>query len=679
MTSNPFSFTEQGQQIANTSAMTTLHSGALPTIPGGTLEDDDEIVTRAYGLYANGQTSAPSSLGFQLLADFGTVTSDPGGFEVSIARGAGGGYRNWYLEVRTRVVNAGATATLRSTYELRISQLFGLTGDSFRRTMSTELANVDTTQDLTMQLRAKHSVASSLVFLTPWSLTVEIEEAGQEFEPFGAVDAAISALLAGADPALDSFNELATRFADDEDIVAGVLMTLAGKSDIGHNHDGRYDLAGAAANVATLLNGTKFDKPTGTPSPGYYIDYRGSWQPLPVVSGGGSSPQGIVLDSFATGGTDDQKLSAAMSYAAAATYPPPILGLARRYGPFTQKGRALYEGFSLIMPGGDAFQEGAGGASGRHSEWSVNFDSSSDGVGQFHATDSAQVRNCHFENVNVVGAGSRPAFLTQVANDFSITWWMLSMQNITSSLLWGLIGTAQFRLLLTLCDFGGRWNVNNSYETAIRIGGSDNTLWPSGNVNIDSPPSTHPATGAGRPLLWFEFMGKTTVGGIFITGEDKWLACRVDGPDYNKSVATNAGDLEFYGAKFEGRNPTQAAFGAVYQQRGATTAHYGCRFAQGMEATATAARGELGVVHVKEYATSDHSGGGHMELWSPKYDRAASQAESVPFIYATDAATIVRPHGVRKHTRGGIWSGNPQVKVANGATVPASDGSYAVV
>jgi hypothetical protein len=402
-----------------------------------------------------------------------------------------------------------------------------------------------------------------------------------------------------------------------------------------------------------------------------------TWQ-----AGGGGGGSGITdtryifLDTYS--GTDDEKLDDAHADALTvfnAGEPVPSIVLMARNHSFNTKGRTLFEGFSMIAPGSEAFQEAAGSQSGRKATIDLNFSSSSDGIGWFHATSTAQCRNIHFENLAIV-SGNRASFLTQSSD--AVNWWMLSLHNISTSGLWCVLGhktgynTGQ-RFVMTGCHFTGTgWNVNNGGESAFYLCGSDNVLFSDGGL-LDSNVANHPASGAGRYHLHLSFLTKTYIGPLFITAEEKWGACFVEGSNYNQSVTDNSGGpIRFFGTIFEGRNPTEASFGSVFRQDGGITIHFGCDFRQAMEAPATAGRSpvDAGAIHV--------FGGAKITLYCPSYDRAAGQAETVPFISANGVDTIVRPHDVQFTTRGGTWTGLPRV-AAGTAQILGSDGTYTVI
>jgi hypothetical protein len=252
-------------------------------------------------------------------------------------------------------------------------------------------------------------------------------------------------------------------------------------------------------------------------------------------------------------------------------------------------------------------------------------------------------------------------------------WWLLSMRNITTDSMYTLLGTPVQKLLLTACHFTGPgWNLNNSYEETIFVGGSDCVFFPDGCF-LDSPSARHPASGAGRFHLHFNFMDKSFIGPMYITSEDKWGACRIDGPNYNAGGSTNGGPLIFVGTRFEGHNTTDAAFGSTFRMDGGMAVAMGCWFAYGMEAPATAARSpqDAGTVHV--------FGGAHFRAIFPTFDRSAAAAESVPFIYASGSDTVVRLLEVAHGSRNGVWAGLPRVQAASSAQVKASDGTYTVI
>lgn len=343
--------------------------------------------------------------------------------------------------------------------------------------------------------------------------------------------------------------------------------------------------------------------------------------------------RGVLLDTFT--GSDDERLTAAMSYAAAQSFPPPIL-LGARAHMFTQP-RAVYDGFGLIGV------EGMG-----------NAELSSKG------TQRTQVRT----PVNGVwlslNGGARSASqnwdvtVRQVAfvGSSGAQWmggnavaWCMNLRDCSWSGFRSVLGSQSQKLLLTLCLFDGWLSFNNSYTGAIHIGGSDCALFL-GMTNIDSS-TAHAAAGGsnGQYHLWLDYMSKSNIGGIYLTAEGAWNGVRVTGNDQNMPVWIT-------GAKIEGRNAGRPCHGSLVRVEGGalTLRDTWLGYAMAYPSFPGHSPQDAGVVH---------QSGGQVLLGGVTYDRAAGVPESVPLLYSSGGEAHVQH--VFRGTKGGVWANRPRV------------------
>lgn len=107
-------------------------------------------------------------------------------------------------------------------------------------------------------------------------------------------------------------------------------------------------------------------------------------------------------------------------------------------------------------------------------------------------------------------------------------------------------GNSGLQFSMQACEFSGWWNVNNCQDTAFWLGGSDNFMWSSGTLLLDSPTGNAPA--ANTPHIEGSYLAKTTFGNMYITAEGPWQAMRFNGP------SANAHGIKVFGSMIEGRN-----------------------------------------------------------------------------------------------------------------------------
>jgi hypothetical protein len=341
---------------------------------------------------------------------------------------------------------------------------------------------------------------------------------------------------------------------------------------------------------------------------------------------------GVALDSFA-GATDDAKLTAALTYVAAQTVKPPIVFSNRRYD-FSQTNRQVFSGMKLS----GAFAHGNQQRSANSIPNDIRF-SGSGTWWTFPA--SGNVFDLGFYGLSFQGNSNAQFMATGNA-----IMWTSVFRDLGFNLWKHVLGNPTTKALLTAVLFDGWWNVNNSYNTAFTLGGSDNNLWMQGML-LDSEPAFM-ADGAYH--CRFEWLGKTSVGPIYNTCEQN-SGILVDGPD------GSANPISFFGnGRIEGRNEDTPCFGSVLRIDGGSVAFRDWWFAFGASNIAGSGHsGEGGLITMT---------GGKALFDGATYARATGVAETVPFIYQTGGELRVR--NTWACSEGGSWTGKPRVRSLGG-------------
>lgn len=361
-----------------------------------------------------------------------------------------------------------------------------------------------------------------------------------------------------------------------------------------------------------------------------------------------NSGKSIFLDNYS--GTDDQKLTSAMN-AATNLGGNVILNLPARAMSFAVKGRVPRSKLAIV------------GAS-RAGEITLNFDSQND-VGWFHNTTSL-CSQAQFWNLALrSNSGSvHPAFLTNTSS--SPGYQQLVVHSIQSSGLWGVCGTAGQRIFLTACTFSGPdWDINNGWNTAFYMGGSDNVFWTDGLL-IDSPGTpdgnSHTPAGSSIPHIRIGYMDKSSFGRIYSTNTGNWSGLLYEGQDYNSGSANgNGGPCTFDGCIWEGRNRAKPCYDAVVKVTGGQPIFRDNWFAYGM----TASNSGAGMVHIS---------GGFTRIQNPTYDPADGVALTLPLVYATGAGVKVRISDGSVGSKSGAWGDpRPRYTAASSASITADN------
>ncbi len=297
---------------------------------------------------------------------------------------------------------------------------------------------------------------------------------------------------------------------------------------------------------------------------------------------------GILLDSFPGG--DDEKLTAAIGVQQRTVGMPPIV-LAERNHVFNQT-RELYSGLKLIgaRPSGPKNLELAGGGyvpsrvtlggrigSARSSWW---------------ISPGRDVYDVFMADFAIAGDAGRSVhqFL-----DFPVTaghtLFACEFRSLSFDFLRAVFGRRDRPCALTQVVFSGHWTANNLWDTQFTVGGSDNTLWMGGQINI-GPSASHKQTGGHEDFeMIFSSLGKTNVGYIYLTALNGWRGLKITG-DHGMGLFFYGGTYEGYRAGGDKRSGP--APGSLIRIEGGSGAFYGPNIGQGM---ADPHPGEGGLVH----------------------------------------------------------------------------------
>lgn len=361
---------------------------------------------------------------------------------------------------------------------------------------------------------------------------------------------------------------------------------------------------------------------------------------------------GVTLWSF-PGSTPDAKLTNALSYVGAQTVTTPPILVTSSPGSssaisFSQTGRMLFSGLKFINPFGFGNQQ-------RGAE-SIPTDVRFTGSGDWWVLPAGQTFDVQFSGIGFQGNSSS----TFLASPNGGVLWTSVLRDCGWVNWKSVLGKKTQKLLVTAVLFDGWWNINNSYDTAISIGGSDCNLWMNGML-IDSPPQFIHTYNPGSYHMRLDYLEKSQVGPIYMTSESSGGLLILGGDTTAGTVLCGAG-------RVEGRNGSQPAHGSCIRIDGSRMTIRDWWVGYGATALNSNGRsGELGLITQT---------GGHVLYDGIYVDRASGQAEgSFNAIGVTGGTARVR--NMRVGTKGGSWSGVPRVDQAGG-TVDA-DNSVSVV
>jgi hypothetical protein len=350
-----------------------------------------------------------------------------------------------------------------------------------------------------------------------------------------------------------------------------------------------------------------------------------------------------MLDSF-DGANDDAKLTAAMAYCAAQTYKPAIL-ISNRQHLFSQANRLLYSGFKMVGLGGQGDQQTSCNEVGNELKFT--------GTGVWLVAPAASTSTRGLYLGGLFFEGNSGAQFMQ--SNPGVTGKAV-FENLGFNLWKHVLGNPTQKWLSTACQFQGWWNVNNGYDTAFTLGGSDSNFWTDGML-LDSPPTL---MNASSYHLIFDYQEKTSVGPIYCTADRSsgvWV----------KGGSTTAGMVMYGAGRVEGRNCTTPCAGANIRIDGGmfTIRDWWVSYG-GSSFNSNGHTGEGGIITQT---------GGQVLYDGLYYDKTSAVAETVPFLYVAGGKARVR--NIRTGAKGGAWTGLPRVKAAGGSV--DADNSVTVI
>lgn len=378
------------------------------------------------------------------------------------------------------------------------------------------------------------------------------------------------------------------------------------------------------------------------------------WVNAAVTGGSGdaATPYGrVFLDDYA-GANDDAKLTAALTDVSGDTYPRTITLRARAYT-FTTANRVAFTGMRIEGPPGYGNPERN---SGTKTPSRISLSMSGP---WFTNPAGNDVFSVSLHQLSFTGDSSASI----IGQNGGGTWYCLSMRDIFSSGLRTIIGTQATKVLMTAASFTGDWEINNCYNGAFHMGGSDNVFWSDGMLLDSGTPFNSAGSATGQYHVWFDYMQKSYIGPLYMTAEGPWAGIRITGGSYNSASTNIGGPLNFVGMRIEGRNTNQPCDGSLVRIEGGYAVFRDCWFGYAMQAPSNQGHSptDAGAIHVMS--------SGAVLVDGCTYARANGVAETVPFVYSNSTAPV-RVHNI---FAGESWTGLPRVRQNAGSGVNVDD------
>jgi len=365
-----------------------------------------------------------------------------------------------------------------------------------------------------------------------------------------------------------------------------------------------------------------------------------------ALAGAGGTPGVVLLDSFA-GATDDDKLTAALSYCAAQTQIPAVM-LGNRLHNFNLT-RTPFSGMKIIGgPGGPRNPELAGG---KYITSRVKLGCGSGTSSWF--VGAATYYDIYIADIGFSGSSGSAAqqFWEQPLGAGSL--YACEFHALGFDFMRYVFGRPSSMAALTQVLFTGHWTVNNMWDTQFTIGGSDNDLWMSGycNLGVSSSPAQ---TGTNGWMTVLSGMTNTRLGYLYASPLNGWNGWKITG---------NSDGLDIYGGVSEGYKPdNRSAPGSVLRIDGGSGNVFGGNWGQGMYGGDPNSHGVVEVT------------GGEWNFWGPEFYRG-SVAETVPMIYQSGGRILVMG---AKRRQAESWTGRPRLQSVGG-TYYMPDGSMTAI
>lgn len=331
----------------------------------------------------------------------------------------------------------------------------------------------------------------------------------------------------------------------------------------------------------------------------------------------------VPLRAFQTGGlSDDQMLTAFMSYAGAQTHTgiACLLDESRAYT-FSQV-RNPYNGFALVSPfPGNGDQD----RSGHPNPFTVTVNCAGgwlncNGKLVYDVVLSGLSFNCGSSTYLVENSGSP---------------WLWRFNDIGFQNGIGVFGSSTRAVGQDAISFTGTWNINAVRDCAFNMGGSDSSFSPT-LLLLDAPNTGYlPVTGY---LARFNSLTFCRVANWLVTC-DQHSGLLVSGSN-NSGVFMSS-------CTWQGRNATTPCFGALIRINGGMLSMNQCHLDYAMTSPATSGHGDLGYVHV--------ASGGFLQASCCISNFASGQDGTQPVVYVEEGGTAVISNWVGFLGNGGSY------------------------
>jgi hypothetical protein len=250
-------------------------------------------------------------------------------------------------------------------------------------------------------------------------------------------------------------------------------------------------------------------------------------------------------------GSDDDKLTAALSYLAQQSAKQTLMLSPDRSHTFTKPGRQPFSGLRIDggAPEGKLTLEIAGTVPYR-----INVNTG----GPWWDSTGLDVHTCWFGNLACQYGGGSYFWRSNYGVGRTAPYPIVFHHHGHFGGAGG-FGTYAEKCTFTQAVFSGGFHTMGFTDTPYHLGGADMDLWLDGEHNIESQKD-----GAGKPILWMDYLSNSHVGSIYLTSPKGWRGVRVDG-----AVAETKGcACSIDRARIEGHNTSLPAYGRLLEIRG---------------------------------------------------------------------------------------------------------------
>lgn len=366
---------------------------------------------------------------------------------------------------------------------------------------------------------------------------------------------------------------------------------------------------------------------------------------------------GYYLDSYT--GTDDARLTAAIADqqgSGGSTNFAPII-LPNRPISFTTP-RTLYSGLKIIGPNVSG-QKNPELSSGNFVGPEITLGGSISSGASAWWSGSGSVYDVFMSDFAVQGAvgSSVHQFLDHPVSGGTL--YACEFRSLSFNFMRSVFGLKGSVTGFTQVNLTGVWTINNLWDTQLTIGGSDNSLWTAGYVNM-GPSASAAQTGTYADndyQMYFSHLGNTTVGYVYLSALNGWRGLRVVG---------NQSALTFDGGVYEGYKPTRIngllsgpAPGTVIRIDDGVASFDGTFFGQGMDNPDAA---ENGLVQINA---------GEVSMVGCKfYGANMATANAVDH----NAGRLYIAAAMKRQNEAGTWANRP--RVSSGASAGSGTTSF---